>query len=56
LKNLKTRSVQQTYKEPSFRESRDENNQLTYLNVEQAMKVIKGMPVYNVLTGKEELF
>lgn len=56
IKNLKALTVQQAYKEASFRESRNQNNKLTYLNFEAAQKLISGMPVFNIINEIEESF
>ena len=39
-----------------FRESRNKRGELSYITGEDRSKAIKGMPVYNVLTGKLEAF
>jgi hypothetical protein len=56
LKDVKELSVEQAYKQASFRESRDQNGQLTYLNFDEAMLSLKGLSVFNVQTGSVEPF
>jgi hypothetical protein len=56
MKQLKELSVAQAYKPASFRESRDKNNKLTYLNFEGACKAIKDLPVFNISTLSIESF
>lgn len=47
-------SLEYGYISSKFRESRDENGQLTYLFGVKRNEAIKGMPVINVLTSQEE--
>lgn len=55
LKDLKAATVEKAFNESSFRESRNEQNKLTYLNYNEAFKIIKGLKVVNVETLKEEI-
>ncbi len=55
LKDLKGVTAKQAFNESSFRESRNEQNKLTYLNYNQAFNIIKGLKVINVETLKEEV-
>jgi len=56
LKQLKELEVDKAYKKATFRESRNEANKLTYLNLEDAAKLIQGLLVVNVKTGQTEPF
>jgi hypothetical protein len=49
-------SVKQAYKQASFRESRDQQGKLTYLNFDDAVQVIKGLSVFNIESGQTEPF
>lgn len=53
-KNLKPKTSQEGYVEAQFRESRDEKGKLTYLNIEQQLELIKGLPIVNTQTMKTE--
>ena len=55
IKDLKGVTATQAFNESSFRESRNEQNKLTYLNYNQAFNIIKGLKVINVETLKEEV-
>lgn len=54
LGNLKTLTPQQGYVESQYRESRDKEGKLNYLSKTKRLDAIKGMPVYNMVTGKIE--
>lgn len=56
MKKLKALEPSQAFRAASFRESRTVDHQLSYLNVEAAQQLLSGLPVYNVMTGKEETF
>lgn len=56
LKNLSEISVLQAYHQASFRESRDVNGKLTYLNFDEAVHSIKGLEVLNIENNKIEIF
>jgi hypothetical protein len=56
LKELKELTVKQAYKQATFRESRNQQGKLTYLNFEDAMQVIKGLSVFNIESGQSEPF
>lgn len=56
MKKLKALEPSQAFRFASFRESRTVDHQLSYLNVEAAQQLLSGLPVYNVMTGKEEAF
>jgi hypothetical protein len=56
LKGLKELSVKQAYKQATFRESRDQQGKLTYLNFDDAVQVIKGLSVFNIESGEPEPF
>lgn len=47
-------SVEGVFTDSKFKESRDENGSLNYLRAEQRLKVIKGLPVVNVITKQKE--
>lgn len=47
-------SVEGAWHEPVFRESRDKNGNLTFLSFEEGRKLLRDMPVVNVVTGKEK--
>jgi hypothetical protein len=42
--------------EPAFRESRGGNGKLDYLSYPERQKLIRGLPVVNVLSGNDEIF
>jgi hypothetical protein len=51
MKKLKELQVEQAYKQASFRESRDTDYKLTYLNFNDACLTLKDLSVFNLLTG-----
>lgn len=53
-KNLKEVEVAKGYKQASFKESRTEQNTLSYLNYNDAMELIKALPVINVVNSTAE--
>lgn len=55
LKDLKKRSVEQAFRACSFREARNKENKLTYLNYVEATQQIKGLEVINIDTSLSEL-
>ncbi len=56
LKGLKELSIKQAYKQATFRESRDQQGKLTYLNFDDAIQVIEGLSVFNLESGQSEPF
>lgn len=48
-------TVEQAYVSSKFRESRDEQGNFTYLNGEDRLKLLKGLPVFNVETKSMEV-
>ncbi|SEL43661.1 hypothetical protein SAMN04488505_102268 [Chitinophaga rupis] len=54
LGSLVPRSAEEGYVQSKFRESRDVNGNLTYLSGKHRYNLIKGLPVYNVITGQVE--
>ena len=48
--------VVQAFVQPNYRESRDKSNRLDFLTYERRQAAIRGMPVFNVETGKIEPF
>ena len=54
-KKLKEKSVKEAYTFSKFRESRDENGQLNYLEEKKRLKTIKGTQVFNVINKKKEV-
>lgn len=46
--NLKVLSVGEAYSPSSYRESRDENGNLTYVTGDKRLNIIKGLPVFEV--------
>lgn len=52
--NLKERSLKDGYVLSRLRESRDKNGNLTYFSGEDRLKMIKGMPVFNVANNQIE--
>lgn len=54
LKSLPELSVSHAFKHASFRESRDSQGKLTYLNYNEACQAIKGIEVYNIQTNQLE--
>ena len=51
---VKEVSLEEGYVLSKVRESRDKNGNLTYITGEDRIKVIKGLPIYNVLTHQIE--
>jgi hypothetical protein len=51
---LQPLSVDQGYVRSAFRESRDEQGNLTFVGGEQRLELIRGLPVVNVETGQTE--
>ncbi|MBK9511287.1 MAG: hypothetical protein IPP61_14465 [Cytophagaceae bacterium] len=51
---VKEISIDQAYKVSKFRESRDINNDLTYISGNDRMELLRGMEVLNVVTQKIE--
>lgn len=49
-------SINEGYYKAKFRESRNTNNELTYLNFENRIKLLKGLEVFNTETNKLEIF
>ncbi|HXS74096.1 MAG TPA: hypothetical protein VN725_08620 [Rhodanobacteraceae bacterium] len=49
-------SARARFVEPAFRESRDSTGRLDYLSYSERQKLIRGLPVVNVLSGKNENF
>ena len=45
-------SLENGFKEPKFRESRNESGSLTFLNSSDRLKVIRDLPLINVVTGE----
>jgi len=56
LNGLKALSCEEGYVKAKFREGRDENGLLTYMDFEDREKVIRGLEVYNTRTLKMESF
>lgn len=54
LGSLVPKSAEEGYVQSKFRESRDVNGNLTYLSGKHRYNLIKGLPVYNVITGQVE--
>ena len=54
LGELRALSAEEGYVYSRFRESRDRNGNLNYLSGSERYECIKGLPVYNVMTGQEE--
>ena len=54
LKNLTPLTAKEGYVESKFKESRDENYNLSYLRNKKRLDIIKGLPVYNTRTNKIE--
>ncbi len=48
--------VKKEYVDFKFRQSKNHEGQLTHLNPAESYQLIKGMPVVNIITGKEEEF
>lgn len=55
LKDLLPRSIEDGFVRGKFRESRDQNGKLTYYNSEKQFELIKGLPVYDTIEGKNTL-
>lgn len=54
-KNLKKLSPIEGYRQSKFKEARDKDGSLSFINLEERLAVIKGMPVYNTRTKLMEL-
>lgn len=54
LKFFKPLTAKEGYVESKFRESRDEQGNLTFLRGQDRLKLIEGMPVYNTRTNQLE--
>ncbi|MBB6270753.1 hypothetical protein HDF26_001180 [Pedobacter cryoconitis] len=54
IKDLETKDINEGYVLSKFREGRDKNDKLTYLNGDDRLKEIKGMEVFNTRTNKIE--
>ena len=54
LKELKPKKIEEGYVQSMFRESRDENGNLTYLSGNERIKAIKGMKIYNTRSNQIE--
>lgn len=54
MKNLKKLSPSEGYRESKFRESRDDQGNLTYISGEQRLQEIVGMDIYNTRTKQVE--
>lgn len=52
--SVRSRSVEEAYVESKFRESRDEQGNLSFLRGPERLAAIRGLPVYNVLEGRLE--
>jgi hypothetical protein len=50
--NLKKFSAKEGYNEPVFRQSRDRQGHLTFLNIKESRQIIRDMNVINIETGK----
>lgn len=46
--NIEVLSVEQAYQPSHYRESRDEQGNLTYIAAEERLNMLKGLPVFNV--------
>lgn len=51
---IQQKSVENSYVESKYRESRDENYSLSYLRADERLNIIKGLDVINVVTQKIE--
>jgi hypothetical protein len=51
MKQLIEIDVEKAYRQSSFRESRNQQHQLNYLNFDEAVKAIQGLPVFDVESG-----
>ncbi|RKR85675.1 hypothetical protein BDD43_5946 [Mucilaginibacter gracilis] len=54
IKDLRTMNAQEGYVLSKFRESRDENGDLTYISGTDRLKAISGMDIYNTRTNELE--
>ena len=50
--NLKKYSAKDGFREPVFRQSRDAQGKLTYLNKKESRQILENMNVINIETGK----
>lgn len=55
VKNLNVLSLEQGYVVSKFREARGKEGNLLYLSAQESLSLIKGLPIYNVLTNQTEL-
>lgn len=55
-KNLRERTVNESFVESKFREARNAKRNLTYASGAYRVEIIRGMPVYNVENGETEVF
>ncbi len=55
LNSLQPCSIQDAYRESRFRESRDTHGKLTFIHGPARYELIRGLPVVNVVSGKEEV-
>lgn len=53
---IKSRPIEDGFVNSKFRESRDENGNLTYVSGEERSELIRGLPVWNVVSEMEEEF
>ena len=53
---LRVMTSKEAYQPANFRESRDENGRLTFLNNKERLKVIKDLPVFEVEKEMMEVF
>lgn len=54
LKNIKPLSVGEAFVDAKFREAKDNNNNLLFLNGTDRLKEVKGLPVVNVISKEHE--
>lgn len=54
LNGIKKRTLEEAYRASEFRESRDVNGKLTFVSEGERLKLIKGLSVYNVISGQLE--
>jgi len=54
MNGMKKVDIKEGFVNSQFRESRDVNGNLTFISEDERIKVITGLPVYNVVTDKTE--
>ena len=56
LGRLKELTLAEGYVKAKYRESRDKKGKLTYITRQKRLEMIKGLPVFNIVTNQDEIF